>query len=70
MCQLSNKIYYTIEWQNQGHYGVRAAVCTGPQMLIAPFVTREEAQAWIDGSDEQDACDDLDGRSCRQQQDW
>jgi hypothetical protein len=69
MCQLSNKIYYTIEWQNPGHYGVRAAVGTGPQVLIAPFVTRGEAQAWIDALDEQDACDGLNGRSCLRQQD-
>lgn len=64
MCQiLSDKISYTIERQNRGQYGVKAAACTGPQVLIAPFVTRREAQAWIDGSVEQHTRDGLDGHS-------
>src|SRR5438270_12597835 len=68
--QLFIRISYPIELQNRGHYGVRAAARTGPRVLIAPFVTKEEAQAWIDGSDQRDAPGDLEGRSCRQQQDW
>ena len=70
MSQLSNRISFRIEWQNEGHYGVRVAARTGLQVLIGPFVTRGEAQAWIDGPDEQDACDGLNGRWCLRQQDW
>jgi hypothetical protein len=51
MCPLSTRISYIIERQNPGHYGVKAVAGSGPQVLIGPFVTKEEAQAWIDGSD-------------------
>jgi hypothetical protein len=66
MSQLSIRISYTIERKNWKHYGVRAAAPIGPQVLIGPFVSRGEAQAWIEGSDKQDSCDGLDSHSCLQ----
>jgi hypothetical protein len=55
-----SRISYTIEWRQEG-YGVRAATHTGQPVVIGPFVTKGEAQAWIDASDEQNASEDSDG---------
>jgi hypothetical protein len=60
MSRWLKKISYTIELRQEG-YGVRAATHTGKPVVIGPFVTKGEAQAWIDASDEPTACGNSDG---------
>jgi hypothetical protein len=60
MSRWQKRISYTIEVRQEG-YGVRAATHTGQPVVIGPFVTKGEAQAWIDALDEPTGCGDSHG---------